>query len=468
MYVIKNAIKNLIRNKGRNGLIAIIVLTMITTIAISITINATTNEVINSYKNRFGAEVTIIPNIDKLRAEIEKNPGNMDSLDTLSMNKQIEFSKSILLKESKMSATSQVVASGLKGIGEDEYNKRSKSYPKDQVIGGSNSYNKTPNVTINGYTENNIPKDFKDGLIIITSGKMYKIKGEVIVGEAFAKLNNLKVGDKVEVSDSEDSNKKITLKITGIYKDLRKEEPGYIPSQNNRNDIFTTFETLADFDALYKGKGSIVNGEATFFLKNPGLLEEFTKELRANGLSDKYDVITDEASYNNIVAPVNGLKKVSTMFMIGIMVFGSIVLVLLSILSIRERKYEIGVLRAMGMPKSKLVIGFISENIIIVTLCLIAGLGIGAVSSKPVSDILLKEQITVIQQKELQNNQFGAIVQPVNQEEFKALENLDVRLTLKSALEVSVFAIILALLTSVISVYYAAKYEPIKILSERN
>ncbi len=39
-----------------------------------------------------------------------------------------------------------------------------------------------------------------------------------------------------------------------------------------------------------------------------------------------------------------------------VLVFGGSVLILISILGIRERKYEIGVLRAMGMKKEKLLL----------------------------------------------------------------------------------------------------------------
>jgi len=51
------------------------------------------------------------------------------------------------------------------------------------------------------------------------------------------------------------------------------------------------------------------------------------------------------AGYQKVVGPVEGLKKISLTFMIIVLIFGAMILMLLSSIAIRERKYEIGVLR---------------------------------------------------------------------------------------------------------------------------
>ncbi|MCG4735229.1 FtsX-like permease family protein, partial [Casaltella massiliensis] len=54
--------------------------------------------------------------------------------------------------------------------------------------------------------------------------------------------------------------------------------------------------------------------------------------------------------------------------------FGGSILVLISILAIRERKYEIGVLRAMGMKKGKVALGLIFETLSMIFISLSIGL----------------------------------------------------------------------------------------------
>lgn len=45
-------------------------------------------------------------------------------------------------------------------------------------------------------------------------------------------------------------------------------------------------------------------------------------------------------------------------FLIVILAIGAIVLIVLNIFNIRERKYEVGVLTAIGMKKSRVAISF--------------------------------------------------------------------------------------------------------------
>lgn len=52
---------------------------------------------------------------------------------------------------------------------------------------------------------------------------------------------------------------------------------------------------------------------------------------------------TDEAGYQRIVDPVEGLSKITNTFLIVVLVLGSAILILLSTLAIRERKYDISV-----------------------------------------------------------------------------------------------------------------------------
>lgn len=66
-------------------------------------------------------------------------------------------------------------------------------------------------------------------------------------------------------------------------------------------------------------------------------------------------------------------------FLIVVLVLSSMILILLSTLAIRERKYEIGVLRAMGL---------LTEMLAITGICLILGLVIGMVASQPIAGIM--------------------------------------------------------------------------------
>ena len=128
-------------------------------------------------------------------------------------------------------------------------------------------------------------------------------------------------------------------------------------------------------------------------------------------------------------------------------------MILLSVLSIRERKYEIGVLRAMGMKKLKVVRGILYESLITIALCLVVSLCIGAVTAQPISDMISENQ-----QANSQN--FGSV--QVEQ------EKVEVSLSMDAVIKVSGVAVLLAVISSGAGVLYILRYEPMKILSERN
>ena len=86
-------------------------------------------------------------------------------------------------------------------------------------------------------------------------------------------------------------------------------------------------------------------------------------------------------------------------FLIVILIIGGVILVVLNIFNVRERKYEVGVLTAMGMKKWKVAAQFMCEILVVTMIAVVIGAGVGAVSSVPVTNALLEGQV------QSQNNQ---------------------------------------------------------------
>lgn len=275
------------------------------------------------------------------------------------------------------------------------------------------------------------------------------------MSENFAKLNGLAVGDTIKISNLEQSVdfEPLELTVTGIYFDTTENKYGYISAQTNpRNDILTTYETMAQYqDNIARTKLYTIN--TTYFLKDPDLLDEFDKEAHAKGLHKNYKVSTDELTYNKIVESAENLANVSNIFLIGVLIVGSTILVLLSVLSIRERKYEIGVLRAMGMKKIKVMKGILYESLLIVFACLAIGISIATFTAQPVADT-----ITNNQQQTQQN---------FNEPQIE-FEKIQVSLTTNAVFKVVGIAVLLVIISSSAGVFYILRYEPTKILLERN
>ncbi len=159
-----------------------------------------------------------------------------------------------------------------------------------------------------------------------------------------AKLNNLKVGDsfKSQNPDEPDNFEPLQLTVSGIYYDGSKSDSmGFKhPMINRKNEIITTYDTLKKYNEKVKKDKDLINLDAQYYLKNPDLLDAFNEEAHKKGLSDTLEISTDATSYNNIVKPIEGLKKVSNIFMFLVLGFGGSILILISIFVRENMKLE--------------------------------------------------------------------------------------------------------------------------------
>ncbi|MCW6078954.1 ABC transporter permease [Clostridium sporogenes] len=470
MYILKNALKNLTRNKGRNILLCIIMTAILSSVAISVIINTTSSEIVKNYKDKFGAEVYIQTDMKKLKEAIQSGKFDSNKVTGVTNNLIRDLAKSEYLKETKMQSKYYGVSDNLKALDQDEDN--------SQMVGAISGQGiDMPNLPVVGNDKIENLEDFSKGNRKIIDGKMYSKKEEAIVSEEFAKLNNLKVGDTIEVENTNKSEKydPLKLKISGIYQDLttdKENQQGVMPKMaitNKRNEILTSLDTLDSYNQKVKKDKDLFTIEARFFLKDPDLLSKFDKEAHEKGLSDMANVSTDKGNYDSIVKPVEGLQKISNVFMTLVLVFGGSVLILISILGIRERKYEIGVLRAMGMKKGKIALGIMFETLSIIVISLVCGLSIGSFSAQPISNILMKNQLKV--QSEAMNDGFANIASigsNITDATNATLTNLNVSLTGSAILAIIAIALLLGAISIGIGVIYIMRYEPMKILSERN
>ncbi|MFA9380873.1 MAG: ABC transporter permease [Acetanaerobacterium sp.] len=470
MYIFKNAVKNIGRNKGRNILMAVIIFAIILTTAVSIIINTTTGAIIKDYKARFGAEVSITYDFNKAISTTQYT--------VLTPEQQVAFGESEYLQNKKFDASMQIAFENLRALDDDKEGlKMGGSLNTDSSANSDSSETVKILGKIVASNQSDISDDFKKEFRKIISGNVYSAKDECIVSEQFAKFNKISVGDTIVVK-SFYKNKPMphTLKISGIYSDYTMTE-GSIPSMyeyfpsaasNRNNEILVSFDTAKAMKMASEPNYLYV--DAAYFLKDPAMLKDFQNELTKKGLPDTYKVTTDETGYNKIVGPVEGLSNTTKTFLLAVLILGSSILILLSTLAIRERKYEIGVLRAMGMKKGKVALGLLSEMLVITALCLVLGLGVGSVVSQPVANSMLSNQIELAENN--QSNGGGMVIAtPIGgntDDDETPLSELEANLNIHAVIQIILISLALAGVSSIVGILYITKYEPMKILSERN
>lgn len=143
-------------------------------------------------------------------------------------------------------------------------------------------------------------------------------------------------------------------------------------------------------------------------------------------------------------------------------------------INIRERKYEIGVLRTIGMKKSLLTLQFVSELMMVALVSLVIGAGIGALVSVPISNSLLEQEISsASEQVGNVNENFGRGDKP-NMEKVsgvakvEAFDSIDAVVDFKVLVQLFGIGIVLTLVSSSAAMISIQKFSPLTILKERS
>jgi|GEM_PF-2306487 len=474
MFIYRNALKNLVRNRGRYSLVSVILLIVMTATTISLSVSAISAKMIENYKDSFGVETTIMVDWKYAQANAQKstkeNPdgslsgntgdANIDP-ETIPLDQYVAFADSQYVKSTAFKVTANYASDQLKPTKPqsayfsgtlDDLLKVYKASSREEVVkslgGGKDAENYVdslidakPNAVgqVWAYSDASTIDDFKTNEKQLTSGRMFENPGEVLISTKLASLNNIQLGDVIHISGNSKThdNTTIDLTVVGIFEDLKgsvTDDPNHVSA--GVDDLFTSFDTLysAHFYRTSLDK-------MTFYLNNPDATEPFLQELRGKGLPEMFVPYYDLKSYDSIVDPVKKMSGIAVTFGVVVLITGAAVLVFLSISNIRERKYEVGVLRSIGMKKHQLARGMVYESLSLVVVFTLVGLVVGGLLARPITGMLLGGSDGV---KSVAAFTMGPL--PL----------------------VLLVAAVLGVLSSLVGILYVTRYEPMRILQERN
>ena len=385
--------------------------------------------------------------------------------------------------------------------------------------GGGKGMFSSSDFSIIGYSSDDSMTAFKDGTASILEGGTMFSEGttdkQCVISEELAIYNDLSVGDKITFINPSLESESYELEIVGLYTSTANNDFSmsmFGKSQDPANQIYMSAAALQEIlDASEESSVTITstNGresesaikgslEATYVLADTDAYYAFEEEVRDLGLDESYTVSSaDLSAFENSLTPLNTLSTMAGWFLLVILIIGAIILVVLNIFNVRERKYEVGVLTAMGMKKHKVAAQFMCEILVITMIAVIIGAGIGAVSSVPVTNALLAGQVEsqTTQQTQMDENfgrpgNFGGMPggnmgsTPPNMPNDigggkNPFENMfgnaqDYVTEVNSAMNLTVVAqmigvgLILTLVASLASVSFIMRYDPLKILANRD
>lgn len=493
MYILKNAIISITRNKGRNILLAIIIIVIgcATTVALAIVDSA--DKLISSYESQYDIEATISVNRENMMNNFrggEEGGEEKSKEDRIGeIGDAFGEASNISVEDIENYADSDFVKSYYYtrnvSMNSSNIEKASASFGNDDK-GNENFFGKGMNdmgqnensgdFSVVGYSSIEAMNDFILGNYHITSGSVSTdfSSSTCVINEELAELNDISVGDKITLVSPNDESITYELEVVGIFEDSSDDSnEGMSMFTGSVNSIITNVDVVNKILSL---DGSLMGQiNPTFVLTSEDVIDDFSEELSDKGLSEYLTVSTNLETISSATKSISNLKSYATTFLVIILIIGVIVLLVLNAINIRERRYEIGVLRTIGMKKSLLTCQFALELLIVTLVGLMIGASIGAVTSVPISNHLLESEIESSQNKmEDTRNNFGGekgehdFERMNGVQTIEAYDSIDAAVNLKVLGELLLIGIVLTVISSISSMVSIQRFSPLQILKERS
>jgi len=217
----------------------------------------------------------------------------------------------------------------------------------------------------------NDPSHLDNGTdITIKSGKAIDGNNDsnnALISTDMANKNNLKVGSTFTAYGK-------TLTVAGTFDSGTK-------GGNN-----TVIVSLPAEQRLSGNSGDVSSATAT--VDSIDNLESATAAVK-NTLGSNADVESSQDQVNNTIKPLENIQSVSLYSLVGAAIVGAIVILLVMIMIVRERRREIGILKAIGGSNSRIIFQFMSEALTFTILGAVIGLIIGIAGGGPVTNTLV-------------------------------------------------------------------------------
>ena len=489
MYILKNAWISITRNKGRNVLIGVIILVIACACTITLAINNTASDLINSYDSAYAKELTISFDRGSMRENFDfSKEGGMEeaknafqNIESYTVEDIKSFAESDHIESYYYTYSISLNGNNIEKATSDTGDSDGELSGRGGMPGGGKEFNSL-DFTLTGYSSIDSMSEFISGTYAMTeiTDDAWDVAfngNYVFINEELATYNSLSLNDTIILED-EDGNT-YEFEIIGIFEDNDTSGDSMMSMfSNSANTIVTNADVLDSIDS----SNDSINGNVTptFIIDDYDNAEDIQEEFYEKGFNENYVVETNQDVAESGLESIKNVKSFANTFLIITLIIGGIVLFVINMINIRERKYEIGVLRTIGMSKLKLTLQFVSELLIVAFVALIIGAGIGAVMSKSVSNSLLSSEIESAQSstEEMKHN-FGGKggMESGKMPDFKnvsgvvsvqAYDSIDAIVDIKVILELLGIGLSLVLVSSLASMISIQRFSPLTILKERS
>lgn len=498
MNFIFRAVKSLKERLGKTLIIFAVILTVCIVILAGFSIKSATEKAAILARQELGATVTLSVDQQKLmeaaresfeggqpgefgtgnRIKISSTPVPLDYLDEL---KDSEY----VIGYSVTSSTN-VNVDGVNQVGQDE----DESETGDQTQGGIGMMmpggGKMPGMSMAdfslvGINDFNSTSDVLGRESELTSGRELTEEdlgqNVVMIEENLAIENNLSVGDKITLLNTDDEQIG-EVEIVGIYTSSSE-----ISEMAYRNLSMLPYNQIyAPYTLVNEIKGDSYDNAVDsmkFYLDDPANVEAFIEAGNNTTIDfETYKLDANSAAYESMMGPIENVASFSTTTLILVMLFGGAILALIIMLSIKDRTNEIGILMALGENRKKIVMQLLTEIVIV----LVLAIGVSGLCGSPIANIvgnkLVQQEISSTEEEQnfmdMRPGGGNKVNMPMGMgfgmgsTKVDTIDSLDINMSGSDFGKMSILALLLACIATLIPSISIMRLKPKAILSKHN
>ncbi|MBC1399238.1 ABC transporter permease [Listeria fleischmannii] len=395
MNFIKRAFFSMKTRIGRTAL-QLIIFTIVSVLILSgFTIQSAANKASEMAKEQLGGTVTLTVDrekqmkrqqseqnnsnaSEKTRPSFQSTPISLANAESLAKLDHVASYNYYSSTQALAKDFDPVKSEGDSSTDTDESGALSNEMPQMSVE-GSNRQMTQADLSISGVLDSKTATDFSGGTSVLKSGRALTShdtgKKVVLVEQTLADQNDWQVGDKISVVSS-DEETAVELEIVGIYK-----------TSDSGSDMASNFSFLNPYNKMYVPyevantlKGSDYKNtvdSAVYTMDDASNIASFEKQAKKIDSVDwdTFKLDANDTLYQQMIGPINNVASFSKNVVYIVTIAGALILALLIMMQVRERKYEMGVLLAIGESRMKLVLQFFTEILMVAVMSfMLAGL----------------------------------------------------------------------------------------------
>ncbi len=419
MNFIKRGLLSLWAKKGRTLLLCAVFSAILIFVLAGLTIKSAAEKATENAQNSLGATVTLAASREAMFGGGQNDTSTSDSSSTDSTSERREFTSTpVKVSDAEKIAALDNVKSyvlvtsgtatagdGIEPITSSDTTSSSSTADSSQQgpggmgRGGMGGKMQTGDFTITGVSSSADYSSFSDGTATLEDGEALTADdagtNNVLIEETLAESNDLSVGDTFKLTDSDGENE-VTVTVKGIYS-TTESASGIAAQVSMLNPVNTIYSYYTLANTLSGNTDEDTVDSAIYTLSEPSKVTAFTEAAEKLIDTDTYDLTTDDQLYQSMITPLENVSSFAKNIVILVAVAGIIILTLIVMLMIRERRYEIGVLLSMGESRAKMIFQFFTEMFVTMLIALVIATFTGNIVGNVVGNQLLSQETTTSQ-----------------------------------------------------------------------